>query len=58
MAIDVWVMSVGAVLVILLLMALIFTSGQKDKPAQDHMNQRNSGIYLHVVLIWLGWLCN
>lgn len=58
MAIEVSVISVGAVLVMLLLMALIFTSGQRDKPAQDHMNQKNSGIYLHVVLVWLEWLYN
>lgn len=42
----------------LLLMTLIFTSGQRDKPAQDNRNQKNSGIYLHVVLVWLGWLYN
>lgn len=58
MAMEVSVISIGAVLVMLLLIALIFNSGQRDKPAQDHMNQKNSGIYMHVVLVWLECLYN
>lgn len=49
MAFEISVISVGAVLILLLLMALIFTPDQRGKSEKDYVNQNNSGIYLHAV---------
>lgn len=45
MAFEIPIISVGAVLILLLLMALIFTTGQRCKSEKDYRNQNNSGIY-------------
>lgn len=58
MAFEISTISIGAVLVLLLLMALIFTPGQRGKSEKDHVNYKNSGIYLCVVLVCLGWSYN
>lgn len=58
MPFEVSVMSVGAVLVLLLLTALIFTPGQRGKSEKDPGNYKNPGIYLCVVLACLGWSYN
>lgn len=47
MVFDISVISVGAVLILLLLMALIFRPRAKSE--KDDMNENTSGIYLHAV---------
>lgn len=54
MAFEITVISVAAVLILLLLMALIFTPGQRGKSQKDYVNQNNSGNYLRVVHFCLG----
>lgn len=58
MPFEISVISVGAVLVLLLLMALIFTPGQHGKSEKDPVSYKNPGIYLCVVLVCLGWSYN
>lgn len=54
MAFEITVISVGAALILLLLMALTFTPGQRGKSEKDDMNQNNSGIYRRVLYFCLG----
>lgn len=50
MAIEISVISVGAVLLVVLLLLLICISGQRDKSIQrDHKGSKSAGNYLFVV---------
>lgn len=56
MAIEISVIIVGAVLVVLLLMVVICTSGQRSKSVQKgHMGSKDTGNYLFVVFVWSSW---
>lgn len=54
MSFEISVISIGAIFILLLLMASICAPGQRGKSEKDYMNQNNSGIYLRAVYFCLG----